>query len=78
MARCRSGKFRGYYPIQMIVGRLNVGTPTSEAIDYVRSKLKKGFWESLSRADQRSFACEVKRVHEANFNLYRDVMGGRF
>ena len=74
----RCGKFHGNVMIERIVGRINVGESGDEAVSYVKSRLAKGAWESLSASDRRSFDCEVRRAHAANFDLYRFVMrGGR-
>ncbi len=78
MSRCRSGKFRGNLMLERVVSNRSVGMTVAEVQSDVRSHLRKGVWDSWSRADQRSFDCEVKRVHERNQRLYRDVMGGRF
>lgn len=73
------GKFHGNYMIRQIVGRLHVGTPDDEVVDYFKSRLKKGFWEKKMTAVQRRDAeCEVRRVHAENLKMYRDVMTGRF
>ena len=78
MSKKACGKFHGNVMIERIVGRLHVGESDDEAIKYVKSRLAKGAWDSLSPADQQSFECEVKRAHAANMGLYRAVMTGRF
>lgn len=76
--RCGSGKFKGNSMIRMIVGRLHVGTPENEVVEYVRSRFKPKFWADLPAADKKAIECEAKRAHAENFQLYRDVARGRF
>jgi hypothetical protein len=74
---CSSGKYRGNPLLARIVGDLHVGTPDTEAIERVRSRLRAGAWAAMTAQQQRWFKCEVLRVHHDNLSLYRDVMGGR-
>jgi hypothetical protein len=74
----RCGKLHGNVMIERIVGRIHVGTPPDEAVNYVKSRMASGAWEKLTPAVQRSFDCEVRRVHAENLKMYRDVMEGRF
>ena len=71
------GKFHGNPLIRQVAGRLHVGTPDAEAIEFVRSKFKKA-WKTLSEADREAFVQEVLRVHAENQKLYYDVMRGSF
>lgn len=74
----RCGKFHGNGMIRWSVGNLHVSLTPDEAVEAEKAKFKKGFWETMSPASQRSFECEVKRVHAENQKLYREVMGGGF
>ena len=73
----RCGKFHGNVMIERIVGRINVGESGDDAVAYVKSRMTPGAWEKLTPEVQRSFDCEVRRVHERNLKLYRNVMSGR-
>lgn len=72
--QCSSGPFKGSAIIRNIVGRMHVGDPLSDVIDYAKSRLAAGAWESMSAKDRKSFECEVKKQHAANLALYRKVM----
>jgi hypothetical protein len=61
-----------------IVVRLPVGTPEEEVVAYVKSRLKKGFWATMSEEDQCAFVCEIKRAYAENLQLHSDVTRGRF
>lgn len=75
--RCSSGPFKNNSIICNIVSRVHVGTPYEEVLDYAKSRLKKGHWENeMTATERKQFACEVKKAHDRNRGLYRDVMGG--
>lgn len=79
MARKRCGTFHDSPIIRNIVGRLHVGTPEDEVLEYAKSRLKKGFWETkMTPQERRDFECEVKRAHRENLDLYLAVARGRF
>ncbi len=75
---CSSGRFKGSYMIERVVGNLHALTPDDEAVAYASRRLKRGVWERFSDAERKSFECEVQRVHRRNLKLYLDVMRGGF
>jgi hypothetical protein len=76
MPRCSSGKFKGSPMIRQIVGRRHVGETDEEVVEYAKTRLRKGAWDTLSRPEQRAFECEVRKAHRRNQQLYMDVMRG--
>ena len=62
--------------IRNVVGRLHVGTPDREVVDYVISRLKKGAWEALTPQQQQHLVVTALEEHHENIDLYRSVMGG--
>lgn len=74
--RCASGAFKDHPIIRQIVGRVHVGTPDAEVIDYARSRLARGAWEKMPTKDRKAFECEVLKEHDRNRAMYRSVMLG--
>ena len=67
----------GLRPIlDQIVGRCHVGDSLAEVIDYAKSRLNPGAWESMSSQHRHVFLVTCQVIHEKNRALYRDVMGG--
>jgi len=73
----RCGKFHGNSTLRWSISNLHVSLTLDEAVEAMKAKFTKSL-EMMSSAEQRSFACEVKRVHAENQKSYRDVMEGRF
>lgn len=62
--------------VGQIVGRCHVGISHRQAIRYFVSRLKRGAWRSLPRAERRQWMRWVVRAHQADRRLYSAVMAG--
>jgi hypothetical protein len=67
----------GLRPIlRQIVGRCHVADSLDSVIDYAKSRLAAGAWESMSEQDRFVFRVTCEAIHKRNRAMYRDVMGG--
>ena len=64
--------------IRMIVGRCHVGESNLQVIRYVKSRMKKGAWRKLSKAERKQTLREIIEAHSENQDLYHSLMTGRF
>jgi hypothetical protein len=63
--------------VEMIVGRCHVGESNRAVIRYFVSRLKRGAWRKMPRAERKQWLTWVIRAHANNRALYRYVMNGR-
>ena len=73
--RCSSGSFKDHPIIRQIVGRVHVGKPDDEVLEYARSRLATGAWDKMSANDRKAFECEVLKAHGRNRTTFRQVSG---
>ena len=67
----------GLRPIlRQIVGRCHVADSLDSVIEYAKSRLAPGAWESMPSKHQLIFQIVCRKLHEQNRDLYRHVMGG--
>ena len=67
----------GLRPIlRQIVGRCHVADSLDSVIEYAKSCLVPGAWESMPSRHQLIFQIVCRKLHEQNRELYRNVMGG--
>jgi len=64
--------------VTMIVGRCHVGESNRHVIRYFKSRLKKGAWAKMPRAERKRVMRWVIQAHADNRSLYHAVMTGRF
>lgn len=61
--------------ITMIVGRCHVSDSHRDVIRYVQSRMRKGAWAKLSRADRHTLMRAIIKAHNDNRAQYVAVMG---
>jgi hypothetical protein len=59
-----------------IVGRCHVGDSLEDVVEYAKSRLRAGAWESMSEQDRFVFRVTCEALHKRNRAMYREVMGG--
>jgi len=62
--------------VQSIVGRLHVGTPDSEVVEYVLSRFQVGAWERLTPQQQHTVVLTAIEKHHENQALYKSILRG--
>ena len=64
--------------IRMIVGRRHVGESNLSICKYLVSRMKPGKWRAMPKRSRKAWLRSAVKAHEADIDLYRQVMSGRF
>lgn len=59
-----------------VVGRCHVGESVESVVEYAKSRLRAGAWESMTDQERFVFRMTCEAIHRRNGDMFRHVMGG--